>query len=260
MADKYGIPAGGDAYPGKVKYLGGNKRTLSARELLQVLKEAGWPDKSRTLAAAVALAESGGSPFIYNTYKKGHFGLFQISRSAWPEFFAGESDQWADPVANAKKALEIKNKQGWKAWEGYTNDRWVKHKLAVAEAANDELHGRPFGAGLLGDIKENGLSAVLGGAADAIEETASDVADKTSDALGLDVLADAWEAVTNPAFWMRVAYGFTGVVLIAGGLFLIVRSSPVGTAVQGAVKSVASVHPVGRAAAVAKGVKGGKAA
>ena len=145
MADKYGIPAGGDAYPGKVRYFHDNKRTLTARELLAVMKEAGWPEGSRTLAAAVALAESNGCPFVYNTYKKGHFGLFQISRSAWPEFFEGGSDQWADPVANAKKALEIKNSSGWKAWEGYTNDRWTKYKNEVAAAALEESRGRPFG-------------------------------------------------------------------------------------------------------------------
>ncbi|WP_298561391.1 hypothetical protein [Streptomyces luteogriseus] len=253
MADKYGIPAGGDAYPGKVRYFHDNKRTLTARELLAVMKEAGWPEGSRTLAAAVALAESNGCPFVYNTYKKGHFGLFQISRSAWPEFFEGGSDQWADPVANAKKALEIKNSSGWKAWEGYTNDRWTKYKNEVAAAALEESRGRPFGPGLLGDIKEKGLSAVLGGAVDAIGDAASGVAENTADALGLDILSDVWEQLTTPAFWMRVAYGATGIALVVGGLFLIVRNTPAGKAAGKAAGAVANVTPVGRAASVAKG-------
>lgn len=237
MADKYGIPEGGDSYPGKVKYLGGNKRTLTARELLEVVTEAGWPEKDQDLAAAVALAESGGSPFIYNTYKKGHFGLFQISRSAWPEFFAGGSDQWADPVANARKALEIKKKSGWGAWEGYTNARWKKFRNDVAKAALDKLRGRPFGAGLLGDIKEKGIAEVVGTAVDAIGDTAGGVVDS---ALGaVDVLGDVWETITTPAFWMRVAYGATGVVLVAGGLFLMVRNTAMASAaktIKGAVK------------------------
>lgn len=223
MADKYGIPAGGDPYPGKVKYLGNNKRRLTARELLEVMKQAGWPETSRTLAAAVALAESGGSPFIYNTYKKGHFGLFQISRSAWPEFFAGGSDQWADPVANAKKALEIKKEQGWKAWEGYSNDRYRKYADEVAAAEMDRLRGRPLGGGLLGDIQELGLSAVVGNAVDAVESTADAVVDSAS--AGLDILADAYEAITTPAFWMRLGYGALGVILLAGGAFLLVRNT-----------------------------------
>lgn len=256
MADKYGIPEGGDAYPGKVKYFHNNQRALTVRELLQVMKEAGWPDKSRGLAVAVCLAESGGKPFIYNTYKRGHFGLFQISRSAWPAFFEGGSDQWADPVANARQALKIKNEQGWKAWEGYTNDRYKKHLNDVASAELDELRGRPFGGGLLGDINEHGLSEVLGGAVDAIGDAAEGVAENTSDALGLDILSDVWEQLTTPAFWMRVAYGLTGVVLVAGGLFLIVRNTP---AVKGAVSTVAKATPVGRVAQAAKPAKTTKA-
>lgn len=235
MADKYGIPEGGDPYPGKVRYLNNNKRKLSVREVYEVTKQT-WPEGKQELAAAVALAESGGSPFIYNTYKQGHFGLFQISRSAHADFFAGGSDQWADPVANSRQAYKIYQSQGWKAWEGYTNKRWEQYKNEVAGAALDDLRGRPLGPGLLGDIKEMGLSAVVGGAVDAIGDAAETVAEKTN--VGLDVLADAWEALTTPAFWMRVAYGAAGVVLLAGGLFLVVRN----TAVQ---QTVGKVIPKG---------------
>lgn len=224
MADKYGIPEGGDAYPGKVRYLAGNKRKLTVREVYEVTKKT-WPKGKQELAAAVALAESGGSPFIYNTYKQGHFGLFQISRSAHPDFFAGGSDAWADPVKNSERAYEIYKKQGWGAWEGFTNKRWEEHKNDVASAALDDLRGRPLGPGLLGDIQENGLAATLGDAYEAVSEAAETVADKTS--VGLDVLADAWEAITTPAFWMRIAYGAGGLVLLAGGLFLLVRNTAV---------------------------------
>lgn len=248
MADKYGIPEGGDAYPGKIKYLGNNKRALTPRELLQVLKEAGWPSSTRALAAAVALAESGGKPFIYNTYKAGHFGLFQISRSAWPEFFQGDSDQWADPVANARQALVIKNKQGWKAWQGYTNDSYKEYRNEVAAAALDEQRGRPMGGGLLGDINDRGIVGVLGTGAGIAADAAQGIAENTLDALGFDI----WEQLTKPAFWMRVGYAVTGVVLIAGGLFLVVRNTSAGRAATGAV---ASATPVGR---VAKAAGGGK--
>lgn len=247
MADKYGIPEGGDPYPGKIKYLGGNKRTLTAREIFAAVKEAGWPADKRTLATAVALAESGGSPFIYNTYKQGHFGLFQISRSAWPEFFTGGSDQWADPVANARKAYEIYKKQGWKAWQGYTNDKWKDHRNAVADAANDDLRGRPLGPGLLGDIKEHGLASVIGTATEVIGDAAEGTADAVVDgaSAAVDILGDAWNALTTPAFWMRVAYGAAGVILVAGGLFLLVRNTSAGKAVTPpAVRAVTAVKKV----------------
>lgn len=239
MADKYGIPEGGDPAPGKIKYLGDNKRTLTVREVYAVCVKT-WPKGKQELAAAIALAESGGSPFIYNTFKQGHFGLFQISRSAWPEFFAGGSDQWADPEANAAKAYEIYQKQGWGAWEGFTNKGWEKHRNEVASVAM-RYDGKPM-KGLLDDIQSQGLTKVLGTAYNALSDTAGAVVDKASG--GLSVLGDAWEALTTPAFWMRVGYGVMGVVLVAGGLFLIVSNS---SAAQGAVSAAAKVTPAGRA-------------
>ena len=52
---------------------------------------------------------------------------------------------------------------------------------------------------------------------------------------------------------MRVAYGATGIALVVGGLFLIVRNTPAGKAAGKAAGAVANVTPVGRAASVAKG-------
>jgi hypothetical protein len=241
MADQYGIPAGGDPYPGKIKYLGGNKRKLTAAEVYAVCKQT-WPQGKQELAAAVALAESGGSPFIYNTYKAGHFGLFQISRSAWPEFFA-DGDKWADPVENSKKAYEIYKKQGWGAWQGYTDKKWQTYREPVANAAL-RYSGKPLG-GLLDDIQNLGLKTVLGNATTAVSDAASTVADKAS--TGVDILADAWTSLTTPALWMRVGYGTLGLVLVAGGLFLIVRNTPAGNAAAGTVRAAARITPAGRA-------------
>lgn len=248
MADKYGIPDGGDAYPGKVRYLGGNKRTLTARQLLAVLKEAGWPANSRALAAAVALAESGGHPYIYNTYKAGHFGLFQISRASWPEFFAGGSDQWADPVANARQALKVKNQQGWKAWEGYSNDSYKRYSNDVAMAALGDQAVDITTGGINGALEGGDPGGAFG--LGAIGDVATGAARGAGELLGLDV----WESLTKPAFWMRVGYGLTGVILIAGGLFLIVRNTPAGRAATGAA---VNATPAGR---VAKAAGGGKPA
>lgn len=216
MADKYGIPAGGDPYPGKVKYYKNDKKTLPSAFIEIAVKEAGWPENLRETAVQIAKAESGGAPNIYNTYKQGHFGLFQISRSAWPDLFALGSDRWTDPVTNAKYAYKIYKIQGFKAWEAYTNGKYKGAKV-------DESVLEPG----------TGVGAV-------------------DDALGLgtinEVLSGLYESLTTPAFWMRVGYGAAGIILIAGGLFLIAKNGPVGSA----VKTVAKVTPVGRAATVAK--------
>jgi hypothetical protein len=225
VADKYGIPAGGDPYPGKVRYYKGNTKKLAPAYIQEAVAKGGWPDKLRNTAVAVALAESGGAPYIYNTYKRGHFGLFQISRSAWPEFFAVGSEKWTDPAANARKAYSIYQAQGWRAWESYTSGRY-KQFMDDSESGVMEDGGGPDG--LLPELSE-----------------ALDVA---------DVLADAWEAITTPAFWMRIAYGATGVVLVVGGLMLIVRNTPAVQKATATATKAANVVPMGRAATAAKGV------
>lgn len=235
MADKYGIPSGGDPYPGKVKHYKNNTKKLDAASLHEVIHKGGWPDgkdgKTRNTAVAVCLAESSGQPYIYNTYKKGHFGLFQVSRSAWPDLFALGSDRWTDPVTNAKYAYKIYQQQGWKAWEGYTSGRY---KQFEKEAGGGVLEG-----GDTGGTGPDGFGDLL-----------PDVPD------WFGVLGDAWEAVTTPAFWMRVAYGLTGVVLVTGGLFLIVQNSSVAKSARATAKSAASALPTGKLASAAKGVAG----
>lgn len=210
MADKYGIPAGGDPYPGKVRYYKDNRKKLASAYVHEAVHKGGWPEKLRPTAVAVALAESGGHTHIYNTYKRGHFGLFQISRSAHPDFFAVGSERWTDPAENARKAYAIYQSQGWKAWESYTSDR---HKKFTDDAAGGVRAGSVGPDSPLPDVAE-AMKAV-------------------------DVLGDAWETVTTPAFWMRVAYGTLGTVLIVGGLLLIVRSTPAGkTATTAALKVI----------------------
>lgn len=226
MADKYGIPEGGNNGEWSAKYWKNNKSKMLWTSVYISVGVAGWPSDLRKTATAVVFAESGGHPYIYNTYKKGHFGLFQISRSAWPDFFKGNSEQWTDPVANARQAYKVYKQQGWGAWEGYTNGDYKQY-----------LDADDSGTGLKEDPISGGVE---------------DVVDPISDALtSMDFLKGAWESVTTPAFWMRVGYGVTGVALLVGGLMLIVRSSP---AVVGATEKLTSVVPGG---AALKGAKAG---
>lgn len=232
MADKYGMPPGGDPYPGKVKYYKGNTKKLDAAYLQKAVYDGGWPEKLRNTAVAIAMAESNGATHIYNTYKKGHFGLFQISRSAWPDLFALGSDRWTDPKTNAAYAYKIYKQQGFKAWEAYSNGRY-KNYLKGAE----------------GGVVDNNPGSIAG---DAIGDAIGNAVDDAGLGGITDVLTSTYESLTTPAFWMRIAYGFGGVVLLAGGLFLIVKSSPIGAAAKSATNAVANVTPVGRAATVAK--------
>ena len=240
MADKYGIPAGGDAYPGKVKYFQNNKAELEDVGIAVAVAEGGWPEDKIAEAVSVVIAESGRHPFIYNTYKKGHFGLFQISRSAWPDFFEGDKEDWTVPTRSAQYGYKIYKQQGWGAWQASRLTHLARGKKAASDlkklsadkrAEYAKVVGKPLGT-IADTLPDNSLG-------DALDDALTP--DWAGDAVA--VFKDAYEALTTPAFWMRVAYGAAGVVLIAGGLFLMVKN----TVVTGAVKQVAKAVPTGGA-------------
>lgn len=284
--DKYGIPPGGNNGPFIAKKWKGINYTLPWQELMACIALAGWPQDKWGMAGAVAAAESSRNPFIYNTYKKGHFGLFQISRSAWPAFFDESKDggmDWVSPIRNAEQGYKIYKQQGWGAWEGKSNGGYLAFYPQAMTAAADlqrktGLHGgdekgywnslisqKTFGYMLkaldvsgadIAAVANQGLGEAIAGAADAtasgVVDSGAAVASAVNDTFGW--MPDLWTALTTPALWMRLGYGTLGVVLVAGGLFLIVRQRP---AVQSAAKTVASVVPGG---AALKAVKGGAAA
>lgn len=281
--DKYGIPPGGNTGAYSTKRWAGINYAVPWQELLAAIALAGWKKDQWATAAAVCAAESSRNPFVYNTYKKGHFGLFQISRSDWPAFFPTTGTttdmQWFAPNANAAQAYKIYQQQGWKAWEGYTSGRYLSY-LPVAKQQADLFDRRTgthggdeigywkslspskttFGYFLKGygvtgadiaRVAQEGLGQAIAGGAEAVGtatvDTGATVAETVNDTFGW--LPDLYTALTTPALWMRFAYGFTGIVLVAGGLFLIVRNQP---AVQQAAKKVTSaattVVPAARAA------------
>jgi hypothetical protein len=270
--DKYGIPVAGNPGPGYVaKKWQKLNWTLTWDEVMAALYLGGWPKTTWGTAGAVVAAESSRNPFIYNTLKRGHFGLFQISRSAHAEFFSpgGEGMQWVSPVASATKGYEVYKSEGWGAWEAKSKGPYLAfYPEASVAAANFErkmgLHGgdekawaesvfrkgttdRILGAYIAGvpekDINKGAigkqlLSGILAGAegtAKGTVDAGGDVAAAVDDQWGW--LPDVWTALTTPALWMRFAYGLLGIGLVGGGLALVVRNS----AVSSATKSVKGI-------------------
>lgn len=256
--DKYGIPlAGNDGLYVAKKWAGLNYQ-LTWEEVIASVALGGWPHAKWAEAAATAASESSRNPFIYNTYKRGHFGLFQISRSAHGEFFApaGNGMTWVNPAENAAEGYKIYQSQGWGAWEAHTSGTYVANlgqaKLAVA-AFDKKAAGRTgtaywqslyrmqtrqnilAAAAYGGALSDTVGGAVTGGVAGGAEGAAGGVVaagGAVADTVGgmAQVVTGAWEALTTPALWMRLGYGALGIVLVAGGLFLIVRTSAVQTA------------------------------
>lgn len=280
------IPPGGDPYPGKVKYEGGKPWVLSYEAVVASLALGGWPEKHWPKAAAVIAAESNRAPNIYNTYKAGHFGLMQISKSAHPGFFNNDVS-WMVPFLNAGEGYKIFQRQGWGAWEAATNGRYTGFLLqataAVKSVQRKRLYPRTISLGdfylnLYGKDKDAvlfmaaapGLGAAnkaiagavgAGGEAlgntivesgGAVVETAGEIAAKMQ-SFGIfgavELLVGAGKWLSDPSNWIRVAQVVTGGALLLAGVSIAAR--PV---TAPALKAATAVPGVGSAVKAARKV------
>lgn len=141
---------------------------LTLAQLQQLAASVGFPDPA--LAAAVAMAESGGNPTIVGDTGPGvngpSYGLWQIDVYYHPSYTQAQLD---DPTTNARAALAISsNGTNWTPWSTYNSGAYKKwyqpwtspglstgEKLLIAGAAAtvltfgtiaviDLLKGRPI--------------------------------------------------------------------------------------------------------------------
>lgn len=87
--------------------------------IMQLAAHAGFPDPR--MAAAIALAESGGVP---NALGDGgtSVGLWQIHLPSWPQY---THDDMRDPVKNAAAAFRIsRNGTDWRHWSTFKTGRY----------------------------------------------------------------------------------------------------------------------------------------
>jgi hypothetical protein len=224
---------------------------LTQSQVYAIALAAGLPDPKKM--AAIAMQESSGDTNVVNSI--GCVGLWQINQPVHVKSHPTWTVKWLqNPFNNAAAAKIILKTQGLGAWEAYTgpdgkgtDGPWRKYEneridtnTTVDQASwIDPLDILPDGA-------EDKMRDKLG-------ETIPGFG--TVDAIG-DALAATADVLVNPKTWLRVAYGVTGVLLIVGGLFLIVRNTPAGKATAGAVKKTADLAanytPVGRAVNTAK--------
>jgi Lysozyme like domain len=89
---------------------------VNLAQLQQLAADNGFPDPA--LAAAVAMAESGGNPNAYNT--EGSYGLWQIDVVYHPQYQSDPSVLF-DPTTNAQAAFQISS--GGTNWNPWTTFR-----------------------------------------------------------------------------------------------------------------------------------------
>lgn len=110
---------------GHVKDLPGKALTRAA--VLQIATQAGFPDPK--LAAAIALAESGGVPGgMLTSSREISVGLWQINTKVHPYTV----DDMKDPIKNAAAAFKIsKGGKDWRPWSTYTNGKYKTFQTGI---------------------------------------------------------------------------------------------------------------------------------
>lgn len=97
---------------------------LTMADLETLARDAGFPDAH--LAAAVAMAESGGNPRAVGVGpKERSIGLWQINIHVWKI----DEEVLKDPATNARHAYAIYLAAGkkWTPWGAYTNGSYKKY-------------------------------------------------------------------------------------------------------------------------------------
>lgn len=100
-------------------------KRLTLAQLRVLAKSVGFPDPD--LAAAVAMAESGGRPDIVVPEPTGSpsYGLWQIHASAHPQY---STMLLLDPTYNARAAFAISNRgTKWSDWSTYNHGLHTKY-------------------------------------------------------------------------------------------------------------------------------------
>lgn len=120
-------------------------RTLTAGELVQLARGAGWSLKDAPTAAAIALAESSGRTHARggpNSNGSYDYGLWQIN-----SVHGADKRNWSDPSTNAAMAYAVYRSQGWRAWTVYKTGAYAVYLPRTRAAASQQRGGYVPGAG-----------------------------------------------------------------------------------------------------------------
>jgi hypothetical protein len=199
------------------------------------------------IAAAIAMAESGGNPRAHNTNAgtgDNSYGLWQINMlgDLGPErrkkYGLTSNDQLFDPATNARVMKgESGSGTNWTPWTTYTTTDPTKSyrrflDVPVTDQTDDPLWqdilkglvpGYAIGSGAIGGITDVGQG--IGSIVESVNKSAR------------------W--VSNSENWVRVGYVVGGSVMIIVGLVTMVTSTSVG-------KAAMNLVPAGRVANLAK--------
>lgn len=123
--------------------------TLSAGQLVQLARGAGWSLQQAPTVAAIALAESGGRSDVVGKLNRDgsrDYGLWQINSVHNPTAKA-----WSDPATNAAMARQVyltaPGGPSFKPWAAYNNQAYVLYLPRTKAAASQQRGGYVPGGG-----------------------------------------------------------------------------------------------------------------
>lgn len=213
---------------------------MNQSEIYSLAKAVGLTSAKAKVAAAIAMAESGGDPGSHTVDSDDDsWGLWQINMKGdlGPErrrqFSLSADSDLADPLVNAKAMYAISGHgSSWKKWGAYTNGSYMRFLnnpvTEVAGILDRLIRAVPGGETAIG----------IGQNIDSWDDTAATV---------VDALQRTTTWITKPSNWARVAYVVGGGALVLVSLQLIARPY-----LAQAVSAAAKVLPVGKVATAAK--------
>lgn len=213
-------------------------------QLETIAIKGGFSKREAAMAAAVAMAESSGNPKATNHNSNGStdYGLWQIN-SIHTDLLHGKD--WSNPVDNARMAHTLYAAQGWRPWVGYTNGHatQILHEHRGVRPVTPNAQNAGFFSDL-GDWMLGGLSKDAGiPKKDFKKSLGANLGPLTA----LASLGDFFSLLLDPKFWIRVLWGFAGLVCIIIGIVLMVGSSKI---VKGAVSTASKAIPGAKAASI----------
>lgn len=226
---------------------------MNQSQIYSLARNAGLPDDKAKIAAAIAMAESGGNPNDHNgnaSTGDDSYGLWQINMlgSMGPSrralYGLSSNSDLFDPATNARVMSAISSQgKNFSAWTTYTRNDYKRFMSNTVTASNVDP------GGILGGALGGALGGFLPGAASQTVGTSLDALDAIKKAAGAMVNTARW--VSNPQNWVRVAFVVGGGILVYAGietLILPYASKPV-------AKVMGFVGPGGKVSKVASAAR-----
>lgn len=201
--------------------------TMTQSQIFTLAKSAGLSDSRAKVAAAIAMAESGGDPNAHNSKPPDDsYGLWQINMlgALGPErrkqFGISDNSQLYSPEINAKAMMSVSQDGGnFSPWSTYLGPKYQQY---LGNRVIEEWVKPADDQSLLDKLNPINVA---------------------KDYLSIANKIGTW--VSNSENWMRVGYVVGGGVIVVVGLAMVVQSTQAGKAVSGLI-------PAGRVAKVAK--------